>query len=272
MPLFRRLAALRAAFSDPQIPAVASVNAFALDLYAALGAKRGNLFFSPFNIAVALAMAASGARGQTAAEMHRALRLTLPPAQADAELGEALRTMMAGRDEPPPPPPALPADKPESPHRPHQTLQPRRGARLAAPHEPLQLCFANAVWLASDLALETPYEHSMVAHYDGSLRRVDFKADPEAARQTINQWVATQTRDRILNLFARPLCGPMVLTAAVYLKADWEVHFAEHDTQDGEFHTADGSTAPARLMNKGTMYRYLEGDGFQAISSVLPRR
>src|SRR5687767_11005142 len=54
--------------------AARAVNAFALDLHRRIGAKGGNLVFSPSSIAIALAMARAGARGETAAEMDRVLR------------------------------------------------------------------------------------------------------------------------------------------------------------------------------------------------------
>jgi len=40
-------------------------NKFALELYAKLRSKEGNLFFSPYSISTALAMAYAGAQGQT---------------------------------------------------------------------------------------------------------------------------------------------------------------------------------------------------------------
>jgi serpin B len=48
-------------------------NDFALALYGQLRQQSGNLFFSPFSIRTAQAMAYAGARGNTAAEMGEAL-------------------------------------------------------------------------------------------------------------------------------------------------------------------------------------------------------
>lgn len=62
---------------DKEIVAVGN-NAFALDLYAKLRTKEGNLFFSPYSISTALAMTYGGARGETAAEMAKVLHFTLP--------------------------------------------------------------------------------------------------------------------------------------------------------------------------------------------------
>ena len=53
-------------------------NAFALDLYRALNDGEGNLFYSPFSISQALAMALAGARGETERQMADTLHYRLP--------------------------------------------------------------------------------------------------------------------------------------------------------------------------------------------------
>src|SRR4051812_15674619 len=50
---------------------------FAFDLFGKLRAQEGNLFLSPYSISSALAMTYAGARGETAAEMAKALHLHL---------------------------------------------------------------------------------------------------------------------------------------------------------------------------------------------------
>src|SRR4051794_13877342 len=63
---------------------------FALELYHQLRTQDGNLFLSPYSISSALAMPGAGARGRTADEMARTLRLDLPPQQRAA----AFRSLM----------------------------------------------------------------------------------------------------------------------------------------------------------------------------------
>src|SRR5512145_450339 len=53
---------------------------FALQLYHELGAKEGNLFFSPFSVSSALGMTYAGARGNTASEMKDVLHFPLDQA------------------------------------------------------------------------------------------------------------------------------------------------------------------------------------------------
>ena len=56
--------------------AIAANHDFAIDLYRQLARQPAdeNLFFSPYSMFIALAMTAEGARGETAAEMGKALR------------------------------------------------------------------------------------------------------------------------------------------------------------------------------------------------------
>ena len=53
-------------------------NAFALDLYAKLRERQGNLFLSPASISTALGMTYAGARERTAEQMAKAMHFTLP--------------------------------------------------------------------------------------------------------------------------------------------------------------------------------------------------
>src|SRR5438105_2763830 len=80
---------------DPEVATlVQGNNDFALNLYSQIGAKDGNLFFSPYSISNALAMTYAGARGNTAAEMKTTLRFNL----ADDRLPPAFGKLIAQLD------------------------------------------------------------------------------------------------------------------------------------------------------------------------------
>ncbi len=75
------------------------ISAFGLDLYQQLRSSESNLFFSPYGISAALAMADAGARGSTETQMAHALRYTLPPKSLHstfAELGSGLAKLQEG--------------------------------------------------------------------------------------------------------------------------------------------------------------------------------
>lgn len=76
--------------------------ALALKLHRQLGRRPGNLLFSPYSIASALAMAYAGAHGTTAEQMARVLGFTLDQARlhpAVAGLSRQMAAAASGRDQ-----------------------------------------------------------------------------------------------------------------------------------------------------------------------------
>jgi serpin B len=207
-------------------------NAFAFDLYDQLRAKDGNVFFSPYSISTALAMTYAGARGDTAAEMAKALYFTLGP----DELHRAEAALLAGLNG---------GGKP-------------RG---------YQLSIANALWGQQGYGFKEGFLKLTQASYGAGLREVDFASNPEAARQTINAWVEKETKDKIKDLFPKGVLNNLtrlVLTNAIYFKGDWASQFKKDQTRDEEFQTgADKVKAP--MMHQMARFKYLDADGVQAL-------
>src|ERR1041385_1229755 len=67
--------------------------AFALELYGQLKSSPGNLFFSPYSISTALAMAYAGARGDTEKQMSRVLHFDGAQRQPASSFGELQRQL-----------------------------------------------------------------------------------------------------------------------------------------------------------------------------------
>ncbi len=74
------------------------LNQFALDIYEPLREESGNLFLSPFSIAVCLAMAGAGARGETARQIFEALHLPADDERFHAGLGDLIRRLSQERE------------------------------------------------------------------------------------------------------------------------------------------------------------------------------
>jgi len=102
---------------------------------------------------------------------------------------------------------------------------------------------------------------------------LDFINATEAARQTINQWISDQTKDKIKDLIQPGVLDPsvrLVLTNAIYFKGKWAAPFEKNSTYDGLFTLLDGSTVSAPMMNQVHSFKYAEGEGYQAVE--LPYR
>jgi serpin B len=230
--------------------AAGSLNAFGLDLFRAMladpeldfGAK--NIVFSPASIALALAMARAGARGDTATEMDATLHTTGWEA-----LGPGLNALdqaLASRS---------------------STWQDSNGQRELA------LQIANASYGQRGWTIERGYLDAIAAAFGAGLRLADFATDREAARKTINAWVSDQTRQRIPELLRRPDLTErtrLVLLNAIYLKAEWAMKFYESSTELTPFSRLDGSRVDVQMMHAvsfGTApaMPYARGNGWQAV-------
>ena len=235
----------RVVISDLGVECVSSLvegnTAFALDLYQAVREDGGNLFYSPYSISLALAMTYAGAKGETAAQMASTLHYTLPQEKLHPAFN-ALDQRLAN----------VGADVP-----------PEMG-------EGFQLSIANAIWGQREYVFLPEFLDILAINYGAGLRIVDFAADPEGARETINQWVRDQTEEKIQNILPSGSIVPdtrMVLGNAIYFNASWAEKFSEDLTQDGVFYPLSGEevTVPMMQHDDSKQLPYRQGNGFQAV-------
>ncbi len=211
---------------------------FTLNLYRQLAAReKGNLFFSPYSISLALAMAYGGARGETAAEMARVLGFTLPPERLHPALAELSRHLEKVGNEG------------------GQTLN-----------------VANAAWLNTSLKVQPEYRKLIGDYYSNEMQQLDFCQGPRA-QKTINDWVAQKTRDRIKDLIPAGVlnCNTMlVLTNAVYFLGEWADKFDQKQTKPGPFWPTPDQKMEAPFMHRTGNFSYNEAGGWQVLE--LPYR
>jgi serpin B len=221
---------------------VADNNAFALDLYHAVSGTGDNLILSPYSVSLALAMTYAGAGGTTEQQMAATLHFTLP----QDELHAAFKSLEA----------SLPQAGSEDTQSEDQRFR---------------LAIANALWGQSGYPFRQDYLDLVSEDYGAGLQLVDFEADPEAARQHINDWISQQTQDRIQDLLPQgsvDAATRLILTNAIYFKAAWQSQFEAVATQDGPFNLLDGSTVSVPMMSQTAQFGFAAGQGYQAV--VLP--
>jgi serpin B len=243
---------------DAALAAARADDAFGVDLYRVLGARGGNMVFSPASIAAALRMALLGARGETAAQLATALHLASPQDSADG-----LRLLSAGLS------------------------RLSGGVTFRAP---------NTMWVQSGLPLLPKFTTVLTGLAAVTLRDADFAHAAEQARLQINATIAEQTAGKIADLLPPRAVGPLtrlVLANAVYLKAAWAQPFQVAETTDAPFYlsgdgtdgasaggatTGSASTGSANasggsaisvpMMHRTGRLGYLRGSGYQAV--ILP--
>ncbi len=231
---------------------------FGLDLYAKLRTSPGNLFFSPYSLATALAMTSGGARGQTATEMAAVLHVALPPEQlhpAMAGLAESLRSQDGERK----------SDKAKGP--------------------PYRLAIANAVWAQEKYPFLPEFAELCRTKYNALARTLDLAGAPDASRRTINAWAAEQTGGQIREVLPEEALDAntrMVLASAICFKGTWEEPFKPTATRLQPFRLAGGDGVDVPFMFGARECGYAEDAGVQVLSlpyvgdrfalvAVLPR-
>ena len=222
-------------------------NKFALELFAKLQSTKGNLFFSPYSISTALAMAHAGACNETESQMAGVLHYpvsvnrrtdstskSLPDRQQFAlAFGKIIKDL---------------------------NNRGRKGGYT--------LTVANALWGQKDYGFLQKFLELIKTSYDGRLNEVDFITAAEAARKTINAWVEQKTNDKIKNLIGEGILDSMtrlVLTNAIYFKGNWARQFKDNRTKDAPFTLADGHKIDVAMMNQKAKFGYTETDTFQAL-------
>lgn len=213
--------------------------AFAFDLYQQLRGQDGNLFMSPHSISVALAMTYAGMRGETEAQTRQAIHFNLAAAKLHPAFN-ALQLELAKREQ----------DKSD----------PKQAN--------FRLSVVNALWGQSGYKFMPDYLDLLALNYGAGIRLLDYKADPEAARKVINDWVASQTADKIKDLIPSSAINratTLVLTNAIYFNAPWLYPFSASQTQPGPFTLLDGSKIEVPLMNITKEFPSYTGSGFSAV-------
>lgn len=204
-------------------------NDFAVAMFGQLRQRLGNFFFSPFSIRAGLAMSLAGARGRTAGQMRKALRVSVE-GETHAAFAEIIE-------------------------------------RLNDSDGMYELVVANSIWCQDGAPLEPDFLDVVARHHGGDVNTVDFRHAAGAARDTINEWVARSTRQKIQELIAGGLEAEtrLVLANAIYFKGKWVMRFQRIATRDEPFHLDVGVTVRAPLMHQQGEVRYLQAAGFQAV-------
>ncbi len=212
-----------------------SINSFAEALYRQIQSQAGgsgNIFLSPASISTAVAMTYAGARGETATQIAAALHYTLDANTLAGDFGSLIADLnSAGQGN-------------------------------------YSLSLADALWGQQGFSFLAPFLNLMQADYGGGLQQVDFQNATEAARQTINNWVAQETNNKIQDLIPEGMLDPLtklVLTNALYFKGQWATPFNANLTQNAAFTLGSGSQVQVPTMHATESYRYMQSDGFQVL-------
>ncbi|XP_013855174.1 leukocyte elastase inhibitor [Austrofundulus limnaeus] len=207
--------------------AISSSNTdFALELFRTLSRAdaTGNLFLSPLSISSALAMVYLGARGNTAAQMSKALSFS------------------SGEDI----------------HAGFQTLN----DNINSPSASYILKLANRLYGEKTFNFLPKFLQETEKFYQATLEAVDFMGSSEDCRVQINSWVEQQTENKIKDLLKPGMVDSMTrlaLVNAIYFKGNWMNRFDAANTKEMPFKVNQNETKTVQMMYqmKKLPYNYI---------------
>jgi serine protease inhibitor len=202
-------------------------NQFALNFYSKVSQGDDNVFFSPWSISTAFAIAYEGARGNTAHEIQDAFGFI--------EDDEERRTSFASV---------------------HDDLNQKDSQ--------YKLHVANALWVAEGFEIFPEYVDVAKTYYDSEIDTVNFEAD---GAEIINKWVSDKTEQKIEELFDPDSLGGvrLAITNAIYFNGTWVLPFDEKRTTEQDFFVNSQKTIKAPMMSRDSYYNYTSTDELQIL-------
>lgn len=221
-------------------------------MLAADPAHPANLVFSPASVAIAMSMVLIGAHGETASQLADALHATDVASSA-----VAMCSLVAGF-----------RARTQTLPNPRDDAGDDLGDDLGDDPVQVVVAIANSLWVQSGLVIEQAFLDVLATEHGTGLQSVDYAADPEAARRTINAWVGDATQDRILGLLRDGAVTDetkLTLVNAVYMKAPWLHPFTGTATGPAAFTTSAGIVVQSPAMRVIDRFAYVAGAGYRAV-------
>ncbi|XP_072808244.1 serpin B4-like [Vicugna pacos] len=227
------------------------ISHFAVDLYQQIRQRsRGdNIFYSPLSIMSALGMLYLGSRGNTAAQLQKALHFK-----------EVAENPTAGAT-------ADPAENPENHH--FQKLL----TELNKPTDAYELSVANRLYGRKEFPFLQEYMDNVKKLYLASVESADFANAPEESRQMINSWVEKQTNGKIKDLFPNDSIdntAVLVLVNAIYFKGQWHQKFKEENTVEEKFWLSKDRSKSVQMMKETKDFNFTSLEDMQVKILEIP--
>lgn len=195
-----------------------------------------NVFFSPYSTYHALLLAYFGSRGQTQAELTKALSLEWAENKNHVHRGYTLE----------------------------------RSSRLSrSKNTPLQFSAADRIFFDKDEALTQCVKDA----FHQELAPLDFQTKSEECRVEINNWISNVTRNEITDMLKMGEVDAqtkLVLANAAYFKGQWSNKFDPKDTKKDIFYTSESKQSFVDMMHKRGTYNLALDENLGAYVLEMP--
>lgn len=215
-------------------------NIVGFELYDSLRGTSGNLCFSPYSIASALAIPYAGVKSASQEQMRTVMRFLSQPRQVNevfAGLNKFYTTAwFLGSNE-------------------------------------CRLFFGNALWIQRDFAPLKNYTDLVNSAFPQGVKYVDFNRNSEGARYNMNTWIREKTQGRITEEIQKEdVAGqpPMILASSAFFKGVWHHPFNPALTKEGPFFLDAKTTTSAKMMSLSGKFKVFKNNDMAMIE--LPYR
>jgi serpin B len=203
-------------------------NQFAFELFSDLNKNSGreNVFFSPFSISTAFALAYEGARGSTADQIQSVFHYPKDDTARRFDYSTFINGLNRGDSE-------------------------------------YTLSTANAMWAEKTYPFLPEFSRIAQDYYNANTINLDFMSQPDASRERINTWVEDKTNNKIKDLLPAGSITPdtkLIITNALYFKGTWVTQFPKDRTKVDRFVLPTGKSIDVQMMQtqQAEAYNYAE--------------
>lgn len=217
---------------------IAGSNEFGIGLFTRIAAQDdGNLMISPLSASINLTMLLNGCQDNTYEEIKE--MLGYPSDMSIEEINESYLSLVS---------------------------------QLIQADEKVKLHIANAMFYRNGFFVKEPFVQTLSEQFTAQVQGLDFSS--ESAINTINQWAADNTNDRINKVIDQiPDETVMFLMNALYFKGDWTKKFDKAFTTDKDFRLGNGQLIQVPAMFESEMKAlYYEHQNFEALEIPYGRK
>lgn len=197
-----------------------------------------NIFFSPDSVHNAVTLAYFGARGETEASLKKALHIPEGLSKVDVLRYYAFE----------------------------KSIKQARQNNGSANYE---YNTANRLWITDTRKLR----ECMLDLFGDQLTRTDFKTNPSAVREHINNWVSNVTKGHIRDLLPEGSIGEdtdLVLANAVYFKGLWQSRFDPANSKKDIFYASGSHNSATTFMRQKETFNRIVSEELGAHVLELP--
>ncbi|KAK2835105.1 hypothetical protein Q5P01_015589 [Channa striata] len=122
-----------------------------------------------------------------------------------------------------------------------------------------ELISANRLFGDKSLSFNETYQNISETVYGAKLLPLNFKHDPQTARNIINEWIANKTENLIQDTLpdgALDSTTVLVLVNTIYFKGQWKNKFDKDNIFISDFHVSASRTCSVKMMYQETKFRY----------------